>query len=209
MLAASISEQVEEYKVQKCLEGVSPKVGTPWVLKAHASFSGCGLRVMHDTSRLCVVCTTAGSESGSFWSLWTTTSDCLPVCGHCHSIMEQHGLCKGTAMASSQDALAMQEGLRCPACGARDGTVIVTEGASPTDQKSSADHRLQPCRCLVCRKCAERAACSEFAVCPVCESRVQWLADERALLATGWGYVRPRHAGNRNGNCGICVNRVR
>eukprot|EP00435_Cladocopium_sp_Y103_P011467 s1879_g3.t1 len=41
VLTASLLEQVEEYKVEKCLEGLAPKVGTPWVLKAGAEVVSC------------------------------------------------------------------------------------------------------------------------------------------------------------------------
>jgi len=207
LLAASVLEQVEEYKVEKCLEGVSPKVGTPWVLKAHGSLSGSSLKVMQDSTRLCVVCTEAGSDGASFWKLWTSSAaDFLPVCGHCYSIMESNGLCKGTTVAPVASAANIREGRRCEACSEKHGKVIVTEGQD-VPENAKADHRLQPCRCLVCRKCAEHVAWKERSVCPICSMRVQWLADERALIATGWRVTRP--TANRPDKCGICVSRTK
>ncbi|CAE7579422.1 unnamed protein product [Symbiodinium pilosum] len=206
VLAASVLEQVEEYKVEKCLEGVSPKVGTPWVLKAHGSLSASGLKVMQDASRLCAVCTDAGSDATSLWKLWAASSgDFLPVCGHCYSIMESNDLCKGATVAPASINI-IREGRKCEACAQKSGRVIVTEGQVPMES-SKADHRLQPCRCLVCRKCAEKVAWNERSACPICGMRVQWLADERALIATGWRVTRPTT--NRQDKCGICVSRAK
>ncbi|CAJ1406102.1 unnamed protein product [Effrenium voratum] len=75
-------------------------------------------------------------------------------------------------------------------------------------ENSRADHRLQPCRCLVCRTCAEKVACGQHSACPLCEMKVQWLADERALIATGWRVARPSTS-TRPEKCGICVGRAK
>ncbi|CAJ1406103.1 unnamed protein product [Effrenium voratum] len=128
VLTASILEQVEEYKVAKCLEGLAPKVGTPWVLKAHGSFSQSGLKVLQDSSRLCIVCTDAGSDTGSLWKFWTSSAnDLLPVCAHCYQIMESNGLCKGSTIAPAAQANCGKEGRRCAACAQQPGRVIMTE----------------------------------------------------------------------------------
>mmetsp|Transcript_59380 Transcript_59380/g.139085 ORF Transcript_59380/g.139085 Transcript_59380/m.139085 type:complete len:729 (-) Transcript_59380:121-2307(-) len=208
VLTASVLEQVEEYKVEKCLEGVSPKVGTPWVLKAHSSLSTSGLKVTQDATRLCVVCTDAGSDGANLWKLWATSSvDCLPVCGHCYAIMESNGLCKGATVAPAS-INNIREGRKCEACKEKPGRVIMTQGTAEAEYvEAKADHRLQPCRCLVCRKCAEKVAWSERSVCPICGMRVQWLADERALIATGWRVTRP--TATRPDKCGICVSRAK
>jgi len=127
VLTASVLEQVEEYKVEKCLEGVSPKVGTPWVLKAHSSLSTSGLKVTQDATRLCVVCTDAGSDGANLWKLWATSSvDCLPVCGHCYAIMESNGLCKGATVAPAS-INNIREGRKCEACKEKPGRVIMTQ----------------------------------------------------------------------------------
>lgn len=207
VLTASLLEQVEEYKVEKCLEGLAPKVGTPWVLKAHGSFSSSGLKVVQDTARLCIVCTDGGSESGGFWKLWSSGSvnDLLPVCAHCYTIMESNSLCKGGTVEPTSQPNFTREGRKCEACASSSARVISAQDPS---ESSKADHRLQPCRCLVCRKCAEKVAWSERSACPLCDMRVQWLADERALIATGWRVTRAS-AGNRTEKCGMCGSRYK
>eukprot|EP00435_Cladocopium_sp_Y103_P026161 s1879_g6.t1 len=79
------------------------------------------------------------------------------------------------------------------------------EEEKDSTESSKADHRLQPCRCLVCRKCAEKVAWSERSVqaCPLCDMRVQWLADERALIATGWRVTR--ESGRKSVECAEAV----
>jgi len=204
VLTASLLEQVEEYKVEKCLEGLAPKVGTPWVLKAHSSFSSSGLKVVQDPGRLCIVCTDGGSETGGFWKLWSSSvNDLLPVCAHCYRIMESNALCKGGTVEPAQPNFT-KEGRRCEAC-VPNSRVI---SAEDTSESCKADHRLQPCRCLVCRKCAEKVAWSERSACPLCDMRVQWLADERALIATGWRVTRAS-AVSRTEKCGMCGSRYK
>eukprot|EP00913_Durusdinium_trenchii_P004068 g3770.t1 len=77
----------------------------------------CGLKVVQDTSRLCIICTDPGSESGGFWKLWSSSAnDQLPVCVHCYKIMEINSLCKGGTVEPMVSTNMTREGRRCEAC---------------------------------------------------------------------------------------------
>eukprot|EP00931_Biecheleriopsis_adriatica_P118062 TRINITY_DN93530_c0_g1_i1.p1 TRINITY_DN93530_c0_g1~~TRINITY_DN93530_c0_g1_i1.p1 ORF type:complete len:396 (+),score=78.73 TRINITY_DN93530_c0_g1_i1:66-1190(+) len=179
----AIKSQVEELKVERCLQGLCRQVGVSWVLKAHSSFVKLGLPVRCDASRLCLVCCSGAAHSGERWS-WTGDGEpCLPVCKSCHGIMEEQGLCKG-----SSGALASQPRPGCSGCGS---------------SSQSADYCLQPCKCLVCRSCADKTL--RKASCPNCASPVRWLADNRALMASGWRAAPRMASASQRGGCGICV----
>lgn len=188
----SITALVEEYRVERCLEGLSQTVGTTWVVKAYKSFAPTGIPVRLDESRMCIMCTAGGSNTGERWSWMGQTAQYLPVCGRCHEMMQVNSaqLCSNprTLLLDAQ-VHAAKPG--CLACG---------------KAVAIPDHRLQPCRCLVCRHCSERVVKSRrHPVCPLCESPVRWLVDDRAMLASGWRAAPRLGSGVRRASCGFCV----
>eukprot|EP00930_Biecheleria_cincta_P056837 TRINITY_DN42870_c0_g1_i1.p1 TRINITY_DN42870_c0_g1~~TRINITY_DN42870_c0_g1_i1.p1 ORF type:complete len:706 (+),score=107.31 TRINITY_DN42870_c0_g1_i1:33-2120(+) len=187
----SISLQVEEYKVERCLEGLSQTVGVPWLVKAYRSFAPTGIPIRLDESRLCIMCTAGGSNTGDRWSWMGQPAQYLPVCGRCHTMMQAnsaHISSDGSTLLVDAQAQAAK-----PGCGSCGKSVVV------------ADHRLQPCRCLVCRQCSERVAKTRNPLCPLCESPVRWLVDDRAILASGWRAAPRLGSGARRAACGFCV----
>merc|ERR1712232_832872 len=157
------------------------------------------LRVDH--RRMCVICTSRSEEEETMWQIFKPrpTGNGFAVCSDCWKVLHDHGLCEG----SSREILDAdsQKVQRCLACAiALDrprGSILedIFGGTRPyyrqlQAEHRHADHRLRPCRCPICRKCAERVG-SQSHFCPLCETRVTNISDERALLETGWLSARP------------------
>merc|ERR1712203_1204024 len=117
--------------------------------------------------------------------------------------MERHGLCSKGNVVVLADAGTMVQGLRCTACATSTAAGVID--VTPQEH-ATADHRLQPCRCVVCRTCADAIAEQDRPSCPVCDARVRWMTDERALLETGWRTARTL-AADQTDQCGFCVAR--
>lgn len=186
---AMVEQEIEEYKLERCLEGLSPEVGTPWVLRAHRSFRGCALRVRKDTSRMCVVCTAKSVDPGFFARMWLPLEgDHLPACEHCYKVMEQHDLCN---LDSGVEASIEAWDQRCGSCAQRD-TWPAFRRVEATEL-CPADHRVFPCKCAICRGCASAAVAADArATCPLCGQSLLRIVDERALLRTGWAVAVAR-----------------
>jgi len=209
-IRTAVLEQAEEYRVEKCLQGLAREVGPTWVLRACKSLRASSTEIRHDTSRLCMICMAQGVDPGAFWRMWLRPcSESLAVCSHCYEILEQFSMISDyTALRIPDDSCAVQE----PLCSACTSAVGLKGGqcAQPMQIQSprKANHRAHPCRCVLCTECAERAAevWTGTPFCPACDAPFQWLADERALLGTGWRAVRPTTTMHHKA-CGICVSR--
>eukprot|EP00405_Crypthecodinium_cohnii_P051017 CAMPEP_0206602562 /NCGR_PEP_ID=MMETSP0325_2-20121206/47491_1 /ASSEMBLY_ACC=CAM_ASM_000347 /TAXON_ID=2866 /ORGANISM="Crypthecodinium cohnii, Strain Seligo" /LENGTH=719 /DNA_ID=CAMNT_0054115133 /DNA_START=101 /DNA_END=2256 /DNA_ORIENTATION=- len=185
-----LAEELEGYRLEKCLEGLAPLVGLPWVLKAHASLQNFGLRYVRDSSRMCVVCMAQGS-AGGFFSRWWSQQEpsTLPTCNHCMSILERHDLCRANTREASHSTLSKGDA-SCESCVRKRSsswTGSVREvGGHSASRRGIADHRLRPCGCCLCLSCMESAIQSNQYLCPLCGYRVRNIIDERALVKTNW-----------------------
>jgi len=203
-LRALVQEQIGEYRLEKCLEGLTESVGAPWVLKAYESLCRSGVELRQDATRSCAICMANAAEPGIFGWMWTRPAgNSLAVCGHCHGIMVTHGLCSRNNWLV--DGNAMAQSRQCEAC-------VRTHHPDSEETTPTAEHRVYPCQCALCKNCIERLATQEWPCCPSCEDLVQWVADERALLMTGWRVVRPHNLRSGNGHhcddgCGMCIMR--
>lgn len=192
-LRAAIDAEIAEYRLEKCLEGLSSTMGAPWVLKAVSSMRKSLMDIRQDNSSTCAICMTKGTDPGVFWRLLIrSVGNFLPVCGNCNGMMEKHGLSIKRARASSAVEPELQE-QRCAVCKAT------------SSQARTTDHRLHPCKCAVCSACSERIAAQDWPVCPLCGSAFRWIADERALLGTGWRVVRA--CSGKEKSRGMCTGR--
>lgn len=203
-LRADLNEEVEAYKLQKCLEGISAQVGSPWVIKAHASLQVYSEKIRKDTSQICVICMAKGSSPGFFSRIWLPPEGShLPACQHCYALLEKHDLCRpdvGGAEGMMKDPF-------CEACLQADPWSGVR---NPTAVKRYADHRLFPCRCSICKACAEGVTSQEYPDCPSCGQPLRWMVDERALVKSTWaaavrGSMRTQDVSSCTGGClGVC-----
>eukprot|EP00929_Paragymnodinium_shiwhaense_P023928 TRINITY_DN14869_c0_g2_i1.p1 TRINITY_DN14869_c0_g2~~TRINITY_DN14869_c0_g2_i1.p1 ORF type:complete len:721 (-),score=124.88 TRINITY_DN14869_c0_g2_i1:117-2279(-) len=177
--SAAISEEIEAYRLERCLEGLNPAVGFPWISRAHSSLSQSRIPIRRDNSRLCVICTTKGQSPGFFDKLWhTPPDDSLPACDCCYSMLRKHKLCgpEGDAAVASSS--------RCEACFRRSDGYSMRTKSRP---KLPADQRLFPCGCIICINCTEELLSMQHPrQCPLCHLLVRWFVDERDLLKTGW-----------------------
>mmetsp|Transcript_1887 Transcript_1887/g.5647 ORF Transcript_1887/g.5647 Transcript_1887/m.5647 type:complete len:702 (+) Transcript_1887:70-2175(+) len=177
-LMAYLTEEIEAYKLLKCLEGVSSGVGGPWVVKSHEALQAFSAKIRKDTSQMCVVCTASGEAPGFFTKFWLPAEgNHLPVCRTCYSILEKHDLCGPDA------GVDVKIDPCCEACQRRDPWSGVRD---PNAAKRYTDHRMFPCRCSVCKACAESVIPEEFPDCPACGEPLRWMVDERALVKSTW-----------------------
>jgi len=151
---------------------------------------------------MCAICMTKGGSPGFFSRLWLPPEGGhLSLCSHCHGILEKHGLCGPLAREEAHDAC-------CESCADRDPWSGVVR---PKFEHRLADHRLQPCRCSLCRSCAETVIVQDLSSCPVCGQVVRWIVDERALATTGWTASarrsRRKHDAQRSCSIGECASR--
>jgi len=189
----ALLQEINTYKLEKCLEGLAPEVGAPWVLRAHTSLRRSGLHIRLDTSQMCVVCTAKGVDPGFFAKMWLPSEGShLPVCRHCHGILKKHSLTIPDA-ESTVDPWDQ----RCEVC-----------VGHPTSTDRPADHRMLPCKCVVCSNCAQEATEDAYHCCPKCGNSLRWMVDERALMHSRWpAAVRREVVQHKNGNMCVCVNR--
>lgn len=197
VLGAVLHEEVEGYRLERCLEGLATEVGSPWVLKAHASLQRSGLKIRKDVSQICSICMAKGVSPGFFAKIWLPPEGShLPVCAHCHALLEKHGIC-GPDMG--METLVWDE--VCEACTHRDPwSGARRQGA----QRRHADHRLFPCKCSVCLLCAEVLLDRDQPACPICAQPTRWMVDERALAKSSWP-AAVRRATNSQGSCNTCA----
>lgn len=193
VVGSAIQKEIEGYRLEKCLEGLSREVGTPWLMRAHESLRGSSLKIRRDLSKMCLICTAKGVDPGFIARMWVPPDgNHLPACQHCHGILEKHGLSTLDARATTE--YAGEEGAwneRCAVCSQRRGwRSSGLEGGA-----RSASHRICPCKCPVCESCAEFAASTHRFACPLCGQPFTWMTDERALLQTGWHTAVQRTAG--------------
>lgn len=197
-LCAMLQEEINGYKLERCLEGLAPDVGSPWVLKAYSSFRGSPLKLRKDISQTCVLCAAKGMDPGFFGRLWAPPEGThLAVCEHCFGLLQKHDLC-GQIVAANPIC-----DLRCDACCPRDPWSGLRR-SSPGENRL-ADHRLLPCRCSICRHCAEATVRHDFPTCPLCAQPLFSMVDERALVKSSWpAAVRRQHssAPRRGSSCG-------
>lgn len=202
-----VQREVEAYKLEKCLEGLTENVGAPWVLRAHKSFNGCGLRVRKDTSRMCTVCT-AKPVDQNFWTqfmLMHLEGGHMSACDHCYTFMEKHDLCNLDAPIEDDDGEPAWDA-QCAACLQLDAWPPFRK-ADPANA-CIADHRAFPCKCALCSSCAAAAVTEGmWPSCPLCGMRVLRIVDERALLRTGWAAAVERRGSKGSillkRNCGV------
>lgn len=177
-LTADLTEEIEAYKLQKCLEGLATEVGSPWVLKSYASLQNFSSKLRKDVSQMCVICMAKGVNPGFFSRIWLPPEGShLSACQHCFAILEKHDLCRPDA---GVNAVSDQ---RCEACAGRDPWSGVRRTKA---EKRLADHRLFPCRCSVCKECAEASLIQDQPACPLCGQPLQRVVDERALANSTW-----------------------
>lgn len=178
-----LQQEVEGYKLERCLEGLTPKVGAPWILRAHRGITGCGLDIKQDTRSTCVVCVAKPVDPGIFGRLWLppTEGNHMPVCEHCQGIMERHALDSlGAAIELIEDLWDEQ----CSACKSTAWSGLSRPGGS---MQGYVNHRLYPCKCTVCNLCADAVVTTnDRPFCPLCGMRLQRIVDERSLQKTGW-----------------------
>jgi len=218
-LSQAIHEDIEGYKLERCLEGLHTlEVGIPWVVKAHGSLSrAAGRTIRRDTTRMCVVCMAKGVPPTFFQRMFLLPEGHhLPACDRCYEIMEKHGLC-GPDLRIDNIGMELVE-QRCEVCAvdlawsrvsAHRQSPGGSSGASGgRSGQRSADHRLLPCKCVVCGVCAEKAY-TAYSTCPLCTARVRWMVDERALVMTGWraAAVRPDMRHGESEAC-ACIGRT-
>lgn len=200
-LRAALAEEVEDFKLQKCLEGLAPQVGSPWVLKAHESLLKLGMRIRRDSTRMCVICMTPGVPPGFFSRILTGAGNehrHLPACAHCSSILERHSLCQIDTRVEVRD-------LSCESCKGHDTSSWVTVRPMFSGMQH-ADHRLFPCRCSVCKLCGDIITKQADPACPLCGQFVRWMVDERALVKGGWPAAvrRDQHRREQHRDCDTC-----
>mmetsp|Transcript_54259 Transcript_54259/g.129332 ORF Transcript_54259/g.129332 Transcript_54259/m.129332 type:complete len:736 (-) Transcript_54259:113-2320(-) len=200
----AIEQEIEVYKVEKCLEGLSPEVGGPWAKLAFQSLHATGMDVRKDMSRMCLVCTAAGVEAGYLAWFWPPPQgNHLPVCELCYGTLERLDLVGPDAGVIALENPTSSE-QHCEACINRWDTSRRV-GQRP---RNTADHRLLPCKCPVCASCAVRVAAARHPICPLCDKRFRWSVDERALLRTGWPQsTRPRAKRDCARGCGCTSSR--
>lgn len=202
-LRSALNEEIEGYKLEKCLEGLAPQVGSPWVVKAHASLHRSGGRLRKDVSQMCLICMAKGVSPGFFNRIWLPSEGGHhPACEHCFAILERHNLCGQPGDVWDQ---------QCAACLRRDGW----PGARrPPVERRLADHRLFPCKCSVCIVCVDALVLHDFPACPVCGQPTRWIVDERELITSSWPAAVRREGHSRlaeqpRSSCNTCVGRRR
>jgi len=200
VLAAALNEQIEAYKLEKCLEGLAREVGSPWVLRAYGSLRSSPLPLKRDATRMCSICMAAGKGPGLF-GRWLVPSDGkhMPVCEHCFSVLHKHDLCGAVR------ALDTAVDQKCDVCSPRDPWSGIRR---PGKENRYADHRLLPCKCSVCKHCVEATVLDEYPCCPLCAQPLHTIIDERALVKSTWPAASRREGGaNDRSSCVTCVTR--
>ncbi|CAK0820184.1 unnamed protein product [Prorocentrum cordatum] len=203
-IRGAIRKEVEEYRVERALEGVGLLPGPSWVAKAHASLRASGLQVVKDGTRR------------------------HPHVRRVRGQGLQHGLLLAAAAAPHRGAHAsrLRALPRCRAVtrprrrrGWRRDARRRARGAGPAlcrlrqrpGQRwpggARGAHRLHPCKCLVCSCCARRVGADEWPQCPLCDAPVRWMANERAVLAKGGSRVAQAEPARRSGGYGVCASR--
>lgn len=199
VLAAALEDLIEAYKLERCLEGLAQQVGSPWVLRAYASLRGSTLPLKRDTTSMCSICMAPGSGP-SFFGKWWAPSDGkhMPVCEHCFGVLTKHDLCGSVRPVDT----VMDQ--KCDVCSPRDPWSGLRRAGKEHRQ---SDHRLAPCKCSICIRCAEAAIQDEYPCCPLCAQPLRCVVDERALVKSSWPAAVRRTGSGGGRSCGTCVSR--